>query len=315
MILPKRLSRYFLGAAVASVLSIACSSGLRDYTQVELKVAIPTAQAAEGSEKITADTLAEVQTVIEARLAQLSFGTAEVKAQAPDQLMVRLPQEIINVQPVVARLIKPGQLTLRSQKPDTEDDLATSIEALQRLLIEQDTRLQTSQQAEASALQPQIDETRAAILDLFEPSELTGDRITTAQAVEVSGFNTWEVRIWLDAEGTEQFAAQTKALAGTGRALGIFLDDVLLSMPTVDVTYAATGITDGEATIAGNFTAEAAEDLEFQLKSGALPAKVEVVRITSSDEPESNEPESDEPESNEPESNEPELNEPKAAEQ
>ena len=208
MILSKRLSRYFLGAAVASVLSIACSSGLRDYTQVDLKVTIPTAQSEKSSEKIKTDTLAEAQTVIEARLAQLRFGTAEVKAQAPDQLMVRLPQEI-DVQPVIARLVKPGQLTLRSQKPDTEDDLATSIEALQRLLIEQDTQLQTGQQAEATALQPQIDETRAAILDLFEPSELTGDRITTAQAVEVSGFNTWEVRIWLDAEGTEQFATQT----------------------------------------------------------------------------------------------------------
>ncbi len=314
MIIPKRLSRYFLGVAIASLLSTACSSGLRDYTQVELKVDMPTTQAEEGTEAITADTLAEVQTVIEARLVQLSFGTAEVKAQAPDQLIIRLPQEV-NLQSVIARLVKPGQLTLRSQKPDTTSDLATYIETLQRLLIEQDTRLQTDQQAEATALQPQIGEARAAILNLFEPSELTSDRITDAQAIEVSGFNTWEVKIWLDAEGTGQFAEQTKALAGTGRALGIFLDDVLLSTPSVDITYAATGITGGEASISGNFTAEAAEDLEFQLKSGALPAKVEVVNITSS-EPSDDESDSssDEPEAS-PLDGESEAEEPEATEE
>ncbi len=284
MIIPKRLSQYFLGAVVASALSIACSSGLRDYTQVELRVDIPRAQTGEGTEKITANLLAETQTVIEARLEQLSFGTAEVKAKTPNQLIVRLPQEV-DIQPVVDRLVKPSQLTFRSQKPDTEADIAANIETLQRLLVAQDTRQQTDQQTEAKALQPQIEETRTAVLDLFEPSELTGDRVTEAQAVEVSGFNIWEVRIWLDTKGSEQFAELTKALAGTGRAVGVFLDDVLLSTLTVDVTYAATGFTEGKTSIAGNFTAEAAKDLAFQIETGALPAKVEVVSITSSDEP------------------------------
>lgn len=81
------------------------------------------------------------------------------------------------------------------------------------------------------------------------------------------------------------FAEQTKALAGTGRAIGIFLDDVLLSAPIVDITYAETGIEGGEATISGNFTAEAAQELEQQLKTGALPVDLEIVEITSSDEP------------------------------
>ncbi|MEM9149613.1 MAG: hypothetical protein AAGB19_04075 [Cyanobacteria bacterium P01_F01_bin.3] len=278
---PQQLSRYFLSAAAIAVLSVACSSGLRDYTQVTLEIT----DVPEATEEVDTDILAEAQTAVEKRLTSLNVNTAEINVAEPNQVIVRLPQDA-DAQTITSNLVQPSQLTLRNQKPDTEEALAENIETLQRLLVEQNTLIQTNAQADAAALQPQIDETRTAILDLFEPGNIDSTMLLDAQAVQLTGFNVWEIRIWFDAQGTDQFAQQTKAMAGTGRTIGIFLDDVLLSTPIVPVEYAETGIPDGEATISGNFTAEAAKDLERQLKIGALPVDLDIVNMTTSNDPE-----------------------------
>lgn len=72
-----------------------------------------------------------------------------------------------------------------------------------------------------------------------------------------------------DSQGAELFAQLTKEIAGTGRSLGIFLDDRLISAPTVAVEYAETGIVGGSAEISGGFTAQTANDLAIQLQGGA----------------------------------------------
>lgn len=269
-----------IAALLVAGLSVGCGGGLRDYTQLSLNVALPDSEDAAESEQV----LVETQTVVEKRLQGLNLEATELSVEAPDQITVRLPQEI-GAEAVAQRLTKPGLLTLRNQKKDTEAELSEGIETLQRLLVEQNTLRQTDQQAEADALQPTIDETRAKILRLFEPAVTDGDMLLDAQAVQISGFSTWEVKIWFDSEGTDKLAEQTKAIAGTGRVIGIFLDDVLLSTPTIDVAYAESGVTGGEATIDGSFTAEAAKDLEAQLKSGPLPTELELVSIKSSDDP------------------------------
>ncbi|MEL6899410.1 MAG: hypothetical protein AAFP07_00535 [Cyanobacteria bacterium J06606_4] len=280
MITTQQLRRGLVSAAVISIVStvsIACSNRLRDYTQLTLK-----ATADNRDTELTADTLDATKSILEKRLTELNLDAAELETAEPDQLIVRLPQEAA-VDAVSETLTRVGQLTLRSQKPDTEDELAQGIETLQRLLVEQNTLQQTDKLTEADALQAQIDEARAELISLFEPGEITGEMLLDAQAVQITGFNTWEVRIWLDSQGTALFAEQTKAIAGTGRAIGIFLDDVLLSAPVVDVTFADSGIEGGEASISGNFTQQAAEALEIQLKSGALPLDLAVTEIVSSD--------------------------------
>ncbi|MEL6471152.1 MAG: hypothetical protein AAFQ74_15600 [Cyanobacteria bacterium J06623_4] len=282
MITTQQLRRGLLSAAVISMVStvnIACSSRLRDYTQLTLKA------TADGRDtEIMTDTLDATKSILEKRLIELGLDTAELETAEPDQLTVRLPQEAA-VDMVSETLTRVGQLTLRSQKPGTEDELARGIEALQRLLVEQNTLRQTNKLTEADALQVQIDEARATLISLFEPGEITGEMLLDAQAVQITGFNTWEVRIWFDAQGTALFAEQTKAIAGTGRAVGIFLDDVLLSAPVVEIAFAESGIEGGEASISGNFTQQAAAELEIQLKSGALPLDLAVTEIVSSDEP------------------------------
>ena len=289
MTTPQQLSRYLLSAVAISVFGVACSSGLRDYTQVTMQITEQNTGVSKSSEETDAeeadnDILAEAQTALEKRLASLNVDIAEVTVADPDQVILRLPQTV-DAGTVTNSLVKPSRLTLQNQKPDTEEDLAENIEILQRLLVDQNTLAQTGNQAEGVALQPQIVVTSKSILSLFDPGVIDSTMLLDAQAVQLTGFNVWEVRIWFDTQGAAQFTEQTKAIAGTGRAVGIFLDDVLLSAPFVDVQYAETGVPGGEAVISGNFTAEAAKDLERQLKNGALPVELDVVSVTSSDDP------------------------------
>ncbi|MBE9064562.1 hypothetical protein [cf. Phormidesmis sp. LEGE 11477] len=266
-----RLSRWLVGIAIASTLSLACSNRLRSYTQITL--------APPASTNLDLETIEKAEAVLKERLTSLGVEAAEIISEEDTStLIVRLPAEV-DAEAIADVFANTGQLSLRLQKPETEAELAENIEALQRLLVEQDTLKQTDNLAEANALQPQIDQTRAKIVELYEPSELTGDLVSDAQAVLMSGFNTWEITVWFNEEGAERFAEKTKAIAGTGRTIGIFLDNVLLSTPIVGVDYAKTGILGGQAVISGNFTAEAAKALEAQLKSGALPIELEPVDI------------------------------------
>ncbi|MCM1132414.1 MAG: SecD/SecF family protein translocase subunit [Ruminococcus flavefaciens] len=104
---------------------------------------------------------------------------------------------------------------------------------------------------------------------------LTGDDIDKAgytQQSDSSGNLEWVVTLKLtDGEGggTEKFAAATAELAGSSTPISIWMDNSMISYPTVN-----NAITNGEAVITGNFTAETAKELADQINSGALPFKM-----------------------------------------
>ena len=132
--------------------------------------------------------------------------------------------------------------------------------------------------AKIAELEQSLQKSKEAILNLFESVDLTGKNLQNATISSTQGTN-WEVAITFDSEGGSKFAELTKAIAGTGRSIGIFLDNELISAPVVDVQFAQTGITGGRAVITGNFTAETANDLAIQLRGGSLPFPVKVEEI------------------------------------
>ena len=279
-------SKQWIKAIATAVLLAGCSTGLQDYQQLTMEVALPKVEdtdsqaASEGSNQL--DYLAETEAVLVRRLN--GFGVAEAEVTStndPEQIIVRLPADV-DVATAETILTRRGQLYLRNEKPEAEGDLSALIENLQRLLVEQNTLLQTEQPNEAAALTADIEAERNEIASFFEPSQLTGDRLQSAKAVQED--DVWAVLIEFDEKGADMFAQQTKEMAGTGRAIGLFLDNVLLSTPVVDVAFADSGIPDGEALIAGNFTEEGAKDLEIQLNSGALPVYLKTVAVVSSEE-------------------------------
>ncbi|TVP67338.1 MAG: protein translocase subunit SecD [Leptolyngbya sp. LCM1.Bin17] len=225
-----------------------------------------------------------VQTVVEGRVNGLGVSEAVVQQLGNDQLLVQLPG-VSDPQQAERVLGGTAQLEFKAQRSGTEQQLPIENQVLQSHLgelsalqasVPEGTVIDPETRERIEQLQQEIEASEAAIADLFEPSQLTGDKLTDAIARPSSG-NLWEVVIQFNNEGGNEFAELSREIAGTGRSIGIFLDDRLLSAPTVDVQYAQTGITGGSAVISGNFTAQSARDLEIQLRGGALPLPVEVV--------------------------------------
>ncbi|MGN1036318.1 MAG: preprotein translocase subunit SecD [Ruminococcus sp.] len=70
--------------------------------------------------------------------------------------------------------------------------------------------------------------------------------------------------------GKDKFASATAELAGSSTPISIWMDNTMISSPTV-----STAITDGQAVISGDFTYESAKSLADKINSGALPFKME----------------------------------------
>jgi preprotein translocase subunit SecD len=122
-----------------------------------------------------------------------------------------------------------------------------------------------------------LQKSNEAIAKLFKSVDLTGKNLKDARPQPTQAGNLWEVAIAFDDEGGKKFAELTKNLAGTGRSIGIFLDNELISAPVVGAEFADTGIAGGRAVITGNFTLDSANDLAIQIRGGSLPFPVEVV--------------------------------------
>ncbi len=80
----------------------------------------------------------------------------------------------------------------------------------------------------------------------------------------------WVVSLELNESGVASFTNATRELAGTGECISIWMDDEMISAPTVNSV-----ITDSSAIIEGNFTASSSKDLADKINGGALPFKME----------------------------------------
>src|SRR3989339_1260329 len=107
--------------------------------------------------------------------------------------------------------------------------------------------------------------------------ELTGEHIVKAgtRFVQMEGL---VVEFKFDPYGAKVFAKLTqdhaKSVVGeeNARRLAILLDNKLVSAPLIN-----TPITGGEGIITGRFTAQQSQDLATVLRSGSLPASLEIV--------------------------------------
>ncbi len=104
---------------------------------------------------------------------------------------------------------------------------------------------------------------------------LTGDDVESAAAMyqtDESGNNAEPVvQLQLKESGRDKFAQATTTQAANKGTISIWLDNQLISDPTVN-----DAITNGEAVITGNFTYDQAATLANQINSGALPFALEV---------------------------------------
>ncbi len=105
---------------------------------------------------------------------------------------------------------------------------------------------------------------------------IEGSDIESADAgyrpTEDNGEPQYIVELKLSSTGISKFGEATSELAGTSTPISIWMDNTMISAPTVN-----QAITDGSAIIEGDFTADEAQKLADQINGGALPFKMDTV--------------------------------------
>ncbi len=260
-------------AAIVVLVQVPIRQGLDLQGGSQLTLQIKTTPAVP---EITPEKLEAVRAVVERRINGLGVSESVVQTAGDDQLIVQLPGVS---DPAQAERVLGGtaQLDFREQRAGTEGQIRAEYDVLQGLLVQQANVKGKGDEQAIAENEAAIDRSNEAIAGLFDKSGLTGDMLRNAYASPLNGSNGWEVGLEFNEEGGNKFTTLTKNVAGTGRSLGIFLDNELLSAPTVDVKFAETGISGGRASISGGFDAQRAGDLSLQLRSGALPVPVEIV--------------------------------------
>ena len=292
-----------LGLAIAAIVVITqlptqLGLDLRGGTQLTLQV-----EPTEKIPNISNRDMEAVQSVISGRVNELGVSETSVQLLGQNQLLVELPGVS---DPEQARRVlgETAQLEFRAQRPGTDAQLEVESQILQSHQVEliqlqlqrdealaafelnpeapnsettvNETVVPANLEEQIAAAQENVRKSTEAVVALFDPALVTGEMLTNAVAAPLSSTD-WQVEIEFDTEGADNFAEVSRQVAGTGRTIGIFLDNRLISAPTVNVQYAETGIIGGAASISGNFNAELATELAIQLRGGALPLPVAVV--------------------------------------
>ncbi len=99
---------------------------------------------------------------------------------------------------------------------------------------------------------------------------LSGDNLVDAKPSMNSQTNETVVSFSLDRVGAKKFGKATSS--GVGKRLAIVLDGKIISAPSV-----REPIIGGSGQISGNFTFQSATDLALLLRSGALPAPLNII--------------------------------------
>jgi preprotein translocase subunit SecD len=278
---PKQLPiflRLTIGSLVAMLTLTACntvnlgSNNFQGGSQLTIRLK-PTKE----HPNITKSDLDAVQKTIASRIQSLGIPQSEIKVAGNDEIIVRLAG-VKDARQAERILGGTAQLEFREQKAGTEGQLGAELAVLKDEKDKQ-AMLKKSQAPEKQAIlanQAAIERQYTEIGKLFNKAVLSGGNLKSATPQPV-GADGWEIAIEFDDAGSSAFANLTKKLAGTGRAIGIFIDNDPISTPTVGATFAATGLTGGKAVITGNFTAATANDLAIQFRSGSLPVPVEVI--------------------------------------
>lgn len=111
------------------------------------------------------------------------------------------------------------------------------------------------------------------ITGVTETILVEGKNVVEAKAqfgtTKQGGQNEHYVTLKLDATGTKAFADATGKLAGSQTPMSIWMDEEMISSPTVN-----EAITSGEAIISGSFDQASAEALANKINAGALPFKL-----------------------------------------
>ena len=178
--------------------------------------------------------------VIERRVNAFGVSEPVVQVQGDNRIVVELPG-VTDINQAVAEIGKTPFLEFREQNDQPITPPAEGATLDQAALLQQQ----------------------------FKPTGLSGAQFERAD-VQFDQTGQPSILLTFNDEGQKLFSEITKR--NVGKPVAIFLDNELLSAPTVQAE-----ITSGQATITGKFTLEEAKELRKNLNAGALPVPVKLV--------------------------------------
>jgi preprotein translocase subunit SecD len=188
------------------------------------------------------------------------YGSGEV----PDQIIVEMPG--VDDPDRILRLIRDvAQLELKVVHPERGGPYSTrdsAMEAFGHNLPPGYEILPYRNVTETGGQTMYMVASRAA--------SITGGHLKNARRTEDSMTGRAEVAFYLNSEGVRRFTRVTEQ--NVGNRLAIVLDGEIRSAPNIQERIASDS-----ARITGQFTREQAEDLALTLRSGALPASVNIL--------------------------------------
>ena len=180
--------------------------------------------------------------IVRRRIDEIGTNEPNILKRGNDRILVELPG-LDDPMRIKSLLGKTANLTFRFVTNDTEDSFGA-----EKLVFE--------------------DGSEEAIVS--KRIILSGDNLLDAQPRMNSETNETIVNFSLDRVGAKRFGKATST--GIGKRLAIVLDGKIISAPVIRDTIAT-----GSGQISGGFTFQSATDLALLLRSGALPAPLNII--------------------------------------
>ena len=195
-------------------------------------------------------------------------GIVELKTSSQDQALEIVRRRIDEIGTNEPNILKRGNDRILVELPGLDDPLR--IKSLLGKTANLTFRFVTNNSEDTFGVEELEYEDNSDKAIVSKRIILSGDNLLDAQPRMNSENNETVVTFTLDRVGAKRFGKATST--GIGKQLAIVLDGKIISAPVIRDTIAS-----GSGQISGGFTFQSATDLALLLRSGALPAPLNII--------------------------------------
>ncbi len=196
------------------------------------------------------------------------YGLIEIKVSSQDQAIEIVRRRVDEVGTNEPNILKRGNDRILVELPGLDDPMR--IKSLLGKTANLTFRFVTQNKNETFGVEMLKFEDGMREAMVSKRIILNGENLLDAQPQMNNQTNETVVSFTLDRVGAKRFGKATST--GIGKQLAIVLDGKIVSAPVIRDTIAS-----GNGQISGNFTFQTATDLALLLRSGALPAPLNII--------------------------------------
>ena len=196
------------------------------------------------------------------------YGIIEIKTSSQDQALEIVRRRVDEVGTNEPNILKRGNNRILVELPGLDDPMR--IKSLLGKTANLTFRFVTQNKNDTFGTEMLQFEDGMSEAMVSKRIILNGENLLDAQPQMNNQTNETVVSFTLDRVGAKKFGKATST--GIGKQLAIVLDGKIVSAPVIRDTIAS-----GNGQISGNFTFQSATDLALLLRSGALPAPLNII--------------------------------------